>query len=130
MKVFTKKMKSDYTMGIDSVSSSLLANPREHAAGIESSSIRMLLRAAILLCVATPAIAQVVEDHSLPKSVVKTLHVKCSSGRLAMIRYDTRAEPTNMCVSVQDGAKPQRCVKVVKEKLSAQIDALAKAACD
>ena len=74
--------------------------------------------------------AQVVEDHSLPKSHIKTYHVKCSSGRMAMIRFDVRTDPTNMCVSVQDGSRPQSCVKVNKEQAPKHINTLARWVCE
>jgi hypothetical protein len=80
------------------------------AAGREREMQRWIGRAALraaawafVLNGAASAQAQAVEDHSLPKSAVKTYHVKCPSGRLAMIRYDTRPEPTKVCLSVQDG---------------------------
>ena len=68
--------------------------------------------------------AQTIEDHSLPKSAIKTFHVKCSSGRLGMVRYDTRPEPTKMCVSVQDGSRAQSCVNVTQEQAPGHVKVL------
>lgn len=77
----------------------------------------------------TGARAQVIEDHSLPKSVVKTYHVKCEGGRLGMLRYDTRNNPVRLCASVQDGSRPQRCADVALPALDAEIRAQAAAVC-
>jgi len=77
----------------------------------------------------TVAAAQAVEDHSLPGSVIKTYHVKCSAGRLAMIRYDTRQDPTRVCVSVQDGSKRQRCEVLPKAQVPGKLGVLAQEAC-
>jgi hypothetical protein len=68
--------------------------------------------------------AQTIEDHSLPKSAIKTFHVKCSSGRLGMVRYDTRTEPTKMCVSVQDGSRGQSCVTVTQQQAPGHVGVL------
>ena len=68
--------------------------------------------------------AQTIEDHSLPKSAIKTLHVKCSNGRLGMVRYDTRTEPTKMCVSVQDGSRAQSCVNVTQQQVPGHVNVL------
>ena len=68
--------------------------------------------------------AQTIEDHSLPKSAIKTFHLKCSSGRLGMVRYDTRSEPTKMCVSVQDGSRPQSCVNVTQQQAPSHVKVL------
>lgn len=76
-----------------------------------------------------PARAQTVEDHSLPKSAVKTYHVKCGNGRLGMVRYDTRKSPVNMCVSVQDGSRPQSCVNVTLQQAPQQVKRLAQWVC-
>jgi len=67
--------------------------------------------------------AQAIEDHSLPGSVVKTYHVKCASGRLGMLRYDTRKSPVRLCASVQDGSRPQRCSDVAAQGLAAELNA-------
>jgi hypothetical protein len=67
--------------------------------------------------------AQTIEVHSLPKSVIKTFHVKCSSGRLGMVRYDTRPEPTKMCVSVEDRSRAQSCVNVTRQQALRRVNA-------
>ena len=72
---------------------------------------------------------QTIEDHSLPKSIVKTFHVKCSGGRLGMVRYDTRTEPTKMCVSVTDGSSAQRCVNVTQQQAPQQVNVLGALVC-
>ena len=68
--------------------------------------------------------AQTIEDHSLPRSVIKTFHVKCGNGRLGMVRYDTRPEPTKMCVSVQDGSRAQSCVNVTQQQAPGHVNVL------
>ena len=65
-----------------------------------------------------------IEDHSLPRSVIKTFHVTCSIGRLGKIRYDTRTEPTRMCVSVTDGSSAQRCVNVTQQQAAQHVNVL------
>ena len=72
---------------------------------------------------------QTIEDHSLPRSVIKTFHVKCSGGRLGMVRYDTRTEPTRMCVSVTDGSSAQRCVNVTQQQAPQQVNVLGALVC-
>jgi hypothetical protein len=73
---------------------------------------------------ATPAQVQTIEDHSLSRSVIKTFHVKCASGRLGKIRYDTRTEPTKMCVSVTDETRAQSCVHVTQEQAPQHVNVL------
>ena len=68
--------------------------------------------------------AQTIEDHSLPRSVIKTFHVTCGNGRLGMVRYDTRPEPTKMCVSVQDGSRAQSCVNVTQQQAPGHVNVL------
>lgn len=70
-----------------------------------------------------------VEDHSLANSVIKTFHVKCSNGRLGMIRYDVRSDPVKMCVSVQDGSRPQSCVTVTPAQVAPHTQTLANWVC-
>ena len=72
---------------------------------------------------------QTIEDHSLPRSVIKTFHVTCSGGRLGKIRYDTRTEPTRMCVSVTDGSSAQRCVNVTQQQAPQQVNVLGALVC-
>jgi hypothetical protein len=62
--------------------------------------------------------------NSLPKSAIKTFHVKCSNGRLGMVRYDTRTEPTKMCVSVQDASRAQSCVTVTQQQAPGHVGVL------
>ncbi len=62
--------------------------------------------------------------NSLPKPAFKTFHVKCSSGRLGMVRYDTRTEPAKVCVNVQDGSKVQSCVHVTQHQASGHVKVL------
>jgi hypothetical protein len=73
--------------------------------------------------------AQTIEDHSLPRSAIKTFHVKCSSGRLGMVRYDTRKEPTKMCVSVQDGSRAQSCVNVTQQQAPGHVSVFGQWVC-
>jgi hypothetical protein len=73
--------------------------------------------------------AQTIEDHSLPKSAIKTFHVKCSNGRLGMVRYDTRTEPAKMCVSVQDGSRAQSCVNVTQQQAPGHVSVLGQWVC-
>jgi hypothetical protein len=73
--------------------------------------------------------AQTIDDHSLLKSLIKTFHVKCSSGRLGMVRYDTRPELTNMCVSVRDGSSAQRCMNVTQQQAAQHVNVLGPWAC-
>ena len=75
------------------------------------------------------ASAQVIEDHSLPRSAVKTYHVKCPNGRLAMVRYDTRQEPARVCASVQDGSRAQQCARIAQEQIGQKLSGIAQAAC-
>ena len=72
----------------------------------------------------TLAHAQTIEDHSLPKSAIKAFHVKCSNARLGMVRYDTRTEPTKICVSVQDGSRAQGCVTVTQQQAPGHVGVL------
>ena len=67
---------------------------------------------------------QTIEDHSLPKSIVKTFHVKCSNGRRGMVRYDPRADRAKMCVSVQDCSGAQPCVNVRKQQAAQHVNVL------
>ncbi len=83
-----------------------------------------LVMATLSLGLSTGARAQTIEDHSLPKSAIKTFHVKCSNARLGMVRYDTRTEPTKMCVSVQDGSRPQSCVNVTQQQAPGHVNVL------
>ena len=73
--------------------------------------------------------AQTIEDHSLPRSVIKTFHVKCSNGRLGKIRYDTRTEPTRMCASVTDGSRAQSCVNVTQQQAPQHVNVLGALVC-
>jgi hypothetical protein len=89
------------------------------------------LRAALMaIAVVTTAMgmgnaqAQTIEDHSLPRSVIKTFHVTCSGGRLGKIRYDTRTEPTRMCASVTDGSRTQSCVNVTRQQAPGHVNVL------
>ena len=86
---------------------------------------------AALARTAAAAIAQVqtIEDHSLPKSAIKTFHVKCGNARLGMVRYDTRTEPTKMCVSMQDGSRPQSCVNVTQQQAPGHVKVLGQWVC-
>lgn len=83
-----------------------------------------VIAVALALSLATLTHAQTIEDHSLPKSAIKTFHVKCSNARLGMVRYDTRTEPTKMCVSVQDGSRPQSCVNVMQQQALGHVKVL------
>ena len=92
--------------------------------------IATALSTAILsLGLGTGVLAQTIEDHSLPKSAIKTFHVKCSNARLGMVRYDTRTEPTKMCVSVQDGSRPQSCVNVTQQQAPGHVGVLGQWVC-
>jgi len=82
-----------------------------------------------LCCLASSAFAQRLEDHSLPRSAIKTWHVKCPNGRLAMIRYDTRADPVRVCVMVQDGSRPQACVMASQQTAQLQAQAMGVSVC-
>ena len=89
------------------------------------------LRAALMaIAVVTTAMgmgnaqAQTIEDHSLPRSVIKTFHVTCGNGRLGKIRYDTRTEPTRMCASVTDGSRSQSCVNVTQQQAPGHVNVL------
>ena len=73
--------------------------------------------------------AQTIEDHSLPKSAIKTYHVQCASGRLGMVRYDTRPEPTRMCASVQDGSRAQSCTAVAQQQALRHVHVLGQWVC-
>lgn len=77
-----------------------------------------------LASLSLPAQAQAIEDHSLPHSAIKTWHVKCPSGRLGMVRYDTRPELTKMCVSVQDGSRPQSCTVATQQQALGHVNVL------
>ena len=83
-----------------------------------------LLAMAVFTAGLGSAQAQTIEDHSLPRSVIKTFHVKCGNGRLGMVRYDTRPEPTKMCVSVQDGSRVQSCVDVTQQQAPEHVSVL------
>jgi hypothetical protein len=74
--------------------------------------------------------AQAIEDHSLPKSAIKTYHVRCASGGLAMIRHDSRQDPIRVCVNTQDRSKPLRCQVMPKSELQAKLVSVAAAACE
>jgi hypothetical protein len=93
-------------------------------------SHRQVVKATAALTIAICAVglgsaqAQTIEDHSLPRSAIKTFHVKCSNGRLGMVRYDTRPEPTKMCVSVQDGSRAQSCVNVTQQQAPQHVNVL------
>jgi hypothetical protein len=88
-----------------------------------------LLTVAVFTLATGSALAQTIEDHSLPRSAIKTFHVKCSNGRLGMVRYDTRPEPTKMCVSVQDGSRVQSCVNVTQQQAPQHVNVLGQWLC-
>lgn len=75
------------------------------------------------------ASAQSIEDHSLPKSVIKTYHVKCGNGRLGIVRYDTRQDPARVCSSVQDGSKAPTCTSVPSQEIGARVRDAAQQVC-
>lgn len=75
------------------------------------------------------ASAQSIEDHSLPKSVIKTYHVKCGNGRLGIVRYDTRQDPTRVCTSVQDGSKAPTCTSAPSQEIGARVRDAAQQVC-
>lgn len=81
---------------------------------------------ALIFSLATLAHSQTIEDHSLPKSAIKTFH---SNTRLGMVRYDTRTEPTKMCVSVQDGSRAQSCVNVTQQQAHGHVNVLGQWLC-
>ena len=83
----------------------------------------------VWLCGVTPASAQVLEDHSLPRSAIKTWQVKCPNGRFALIRYDSRESRPKVCAAVQDGSLPMSCVVVEKAQLAQVSRALAAGLC-
>ncbi|MGA8514019.1 MAG: hypothetical protein WB821_04525 [Burkholderiaceae bacterium] len=113
-------LAKDTTMQHAPPSLAIRANtlPRFHQAR------QSLLAVAVFTLATGSAQAQTIEDHSLPKSAIKTFHVKCSSGRLGMVRYDTRPEPTKMCVSVQDGSRAQSCVNVTQQQAPQHVNVL------
>ena len=96
----------------------LLATQAKRAAAVATTAV------AFGLSLVSFAQAQTIEDHSLPKSAIKTFHVKCSNARLGMVRYDTRTEPTKMCVSVQDGSRVQSCVNVTQQQAPGHVNVL------
>ena len=93
-----------------------MKTPHQPATRSKRAAIVAATAVALSFSLVSLAQAQTIEDHSLPKSAIKTFHVKCSSGRLGMVRYDTRTEPTKMCVSVQDGSRAQSCVNVTQQQ--------------
>jgi hypothetical protein len=78
---------------------------------------------------ASTAQAPTIKDHSLPRSAIKTFHVQCPNGRLGMVRYDTRTEPTRMCVSVQDGSRAQSSARVTQQQASGHVRVLGEWVC-
>jgi hypothetical protein len=82
-----------------------------------------------LMGFAVAAQAQTIEDHTLPKSAIKTWHVKCPSGSLGMVRYETRVEPTKMCASVQDGSRPQSCTMATQQQALGHVRVLGQWVC-
>lgn len=106
-------------------------NSRSHWTTYDGRSTRQL-RVVLLVAVLWQtgnAAAQQFEDHSLQRSAIKTWHVKCPNGRLGMVRYDTRIEPTRMCVSVQDDSRKQTCAEVPLAKALEQVNALGVSVC-
>lgn len=86
--------------------------------------------AAALLCLGWgTAQAQTIEDHSLPKSAIKTLPVQCGNGRLGMVRYNTQPEPIKICVSVQDGSRLQSCADVAQQQAINHVKVLGEWVC-
>jgi hypothetical protein len=92
-------------------------------------TIQTTLLGTALMGLALAAQTQTIEDHTLPKSAIKTWHVKCASGRLGMVRYDTRTEPTEMCVSVQDGSRAQSCTVATQQQAAGHVRVLANWVC-
>ena len=90
----------------------------------QTSWCKALVVIALLTAMLDSIQAQTIEDHSLPKSDIKTFHVKCSSDRLGMVRYDARTEPTKICVSVQDGSRAQGCVTVTQQQAPGHVNVL------
>jgi hypothetical protein len=74
-------------------------------------SKRFMLAAAVALATGIAVAGSVVkvEDHSIPKSKVRTYHVTCTGSRLAMVRIDPTVNPPTLCGLVQDGSKPESC---------------------
>jgi hypothetical protein len=101
-----------------------LSRSAKHLAAIARTAAAATTAVMLSLGLTATAQAQTIEDHSLPKSAIKTFHVKCSSGRLGMVRYDTRTEPTKMCVSVQDGSRAQSCVTVTQQQAPGHVNVL------
>ena len=103
-----------------------LSRSAKHLATLDRAAAATVAAVVLSFGLTATAQAQTIEDHSLPKSAIKTFHVKCSSssGRLGMVRYDTRTEPTKMCVSVQDGSRPQSCVNVTQQQAPSHVKVL------
>jgi hypothetical protein len=101
-----------------------MKTPHQPATRAKRAATLAATAVAISFSLVSLAQAQTIEDHSLPKSAIKTFHVKCSSGRLGMVRYDTRPEPTKMCVSVQDGSRAQSCVNVTQQQAPGHVNVL------
>ena len=78
----------------------------------------------------TGTLAQTIEDHSLPKSSVKTYHIKCSEGRLGKVRYDTRVASPQICASVQDGSKRRKCISTDHAHADEGVRVLARWVCE
>ena len=95
-----------------------------------AASARRLQAAVLALTIGAAVAAPSLEDHSLPRSAVKTFQVTCDGGRLATIRFDTRQEPVRLCTLFPDDTKkPQDCVLVERAKVEAVLRDKALEAC-
>ncbi len=55
------------------------------------------------------ALVTKIEDHSLPRSTVRTYHVTCSGGRFGIVRIDQSSSPASICLSTQTAPSRQSC---------------------
>ena len=79
--------------------------------------------------IANAASVAKVEDHSLPRSKVRTYHVTCSNGRFGMVRLDTTVTPNTVCAMVQDGSKPEACLSIDVNEASLRVASAADLVC-
>jgi hypothetical protein len=90
-----------------------------------------LIVLALAACLPLSGLAQVSElsDHTRPRAKVQTFHAKCANGRISIIRSDPTSTPPTVCLSVQDGSRPEQCSAATPETVTALIKAMAEANC-
>ena len=93
------------------------------------SKLIAVLYGCLVMTAAQAGVVTKLDDHSLPRSKVKTYHFTCSNSRFGMVRVDSTVTPNTICASVQDGSKPESCNVIRAGEADVAIGAAANLAC-